>query len=462
MNVRGRVTGRERFVGLLRALSESAKTGALVVADGGIERRLFFEEGAIVAATSTAPGESFGHLLVERAIIHEQTLQNAERLHGESPGLLGRKLVDLGVMSEEEVQLALRLKVKKTILDILSCPDGQFEFVDERLPDKRKVPVRLDAMQLLSSDTELLEHVRRTAPKGRSVHSPAVSHRNLRAIALLAAGVLLGSLALLSAGYWLFHENTNREEQHRSEDTSTPPDDANHKSGRDVPAVGKEKEAVPAPDSARSTFRETPEMPSSTAAQQRPVTARTGASEPPPAARASADVGLKAGLARRVVDKDSSSASTQAGPAVGTERPASPSAGEQAALPEGKANQPAPGEDAPKNAVVAVTPPSEPPARLGELVEPGPDVMDPVLLEHPKLKYPGEAKRRKVQAVVRVRVLVDEQGTVLEARVEQPVGYGLDEAAVEVALKARFIPATKGGVFVKTWTVLPLFYRLKK
>jgi TonB family protein len=106
--------------------------------------------------------------------------------------------------------------------------------------------------------------------------------------------------------------------------------------------------------------------------------------------------------------------------------------------------------------------PSEPLAERGELVEPGPDVMDPVLLEHPKLKYPKRAKRNKVEAVVRVRVLVDENGTVLEAKVEEQKGYGFDEVAIEVALKARFIPATKGEVQVKMWTELPLVYRLKK
>jgi TonB family protein len=97
----------------------------------------------------------------------------------------------------------------------------------------------------------------------------------------------------------------------------------------------------------------------------------------------------------------------------------------------------------------------------GALVEPGPDVIDPVLVEHPKLKYPSEAKRDKVEAVVRVRVLVDENGAVLQAKVEKPVGHGLDEAATKVALEAKFIPATKGTVPVKMWTVLPLRYSLQ-
>jgi TonB family protein len=115
---------------------------------------------------------------------------------------------------------------------------------------------------------------------------------------------------------------------------------------------------------------------------------------------------------------------------------------------------------APKPAIVRSNA-SEAEVQPGALVEPGPDVINPVLIEHPKLKYPKEAKRRKVEAVVPVRVLVDENGRVLEAKVEKPVGHGLDEAATEVALKAKFIPATKDTVKVKMWTVLPLRYSLQ-
>ena len=119
---------------------------------------------------------------------------------------------------------------------------------------------------------------------------------------------------------------------------------------------------------------------------------------------------------------------------------------------------------APKRAIVIKNvPETESTVQPGDLVEPGFDVIDPVLIEHPELKYPKEAKRRKIpEAVVRVRVLVDENGTVLQTELEKSAGYGFDEAALKVAAQARFIPATKDRVQVKMWTVLPLQYRLKK
>ena len=115
---------------------------------------------------------------------------------------------------------------------------------------------------------------------------------------------------------------------------------------------------------------------------------------------------------------------------------------------------------APKQATVSSAP-SNPGVQTGDLVEPSFDVIDPVLIEHPKLKYPNEAKRQKIaEAVVRVRVLVDHTGTVQDAELEKGAGHGFDDVALAAALQARFIPATKDQVQVKMWTVLPLIFRL--
>jgi TonB family protein len=108
------------------------------------------------------------------------------------------------------------------------------------------------------------------------------------------------------------------------------------------------------------------------------------------------------------------------------------------------------------------SPASNPEAQLGDLVEPADDVIDPVLLELPKIHYPEQAKPQKLNVVVRVRVLVDERGYVVKAELQEPLGYGFDNAALSVAVRSRFIPATKGTVPVKMWTVLPIVYRFPK
>ena len=97
-------------------------------------------------------------------------------------------------------------------------------------------------------------------------------------------------------------------------------------------------------------------------------------------------------------------------------------------------------------------------------MEPGPGVTRPIVNKQPKLKYPKQAKKRKMGTVVVVLdVLVDEKGKVVEAKIKKPVADGIfDKDAIKAAKKTEYHPATSGTTQVKMWTVLPLTYREKK
>ena len=151
MSIRDRVVSKKRFFAHLRALAASNKTGTLIVTEPGVERRLYFEEGAVVAATSTVREESMGHLLAERDIVKAHKVKQAEDLLGNKASLLGRKLVELGAMSEDEIGNAVRLKIRETISNILTNPEAEITVNDEKLPDVDRVPVSIDINQLLAA-----------------------------------------------------------------------------------------------------------------------------------------------------------------------------------------------------------------------------------------------------------------------------------------------------------------------
>ena len=149
IRVKGKVNNKGQFAGVLGALGVARKTGCLVVTSEDVERKLYFEGGAIVAASSSAADESFGHVLVERAIIKQHNLANAKELGTNQDSLLGSRLVEVGALSEDDVRNAVRLKVRDTLTEILAVPGGQYEFTDDRLPTKDKVPVFLDPGELM-------------------------------------------------------------------------------------------------------------------------------------------------------------------------------------------------------------------------------------------------------------------------------------------------------------------------
>jgi len=77
--------------------------------------------------------------------------------------------------------------------------------------------------------------------------------------------------------------------------------------------------------------------------------------------------------------------------------------------------------------------------------EPASDVTPPVLREHAEAAYPPEALRERREASVGLSLTIDEAGSVEEASVTAPAGYGFDEAAVAAARRFTFEPARKAG-----------------
>lgn len=174
---------------------------------------------------------------------------------------------------------------------------------------------------------------------------------------------------------------------------------------------------------------------------------------------------------RRVPSSSPSSPAPQVSPEPeprAASRPAEPAPAPAASVPapapaqsQPPAPEPAPVRAVPVEPAPAPAPaPAAPRVQVGDLVRPGPGVQTPKLVRLPQPTYPAAARRLNKAATVDVRVLVDERGKVLET--EPPsirAGYGFDEAAVDVARRATYNPATKDGVRVKMWTVLRVAFK---
>jgi protein TonB len=104
-----------------------------------------------------------------------------------------------------------------------------------------------------------------------------------------------------------------------------------------------------------------------------------------------------------------------------------------------------------------VEPPKPPPVRepetqRGDLVGPGPGVVEPALAAPPRVSYPEIAREQRVQGKVIVLVLVDENGRVAEARLQKGVAQpAVNDAVLAGVRNAKFHPATKNGIPVKMW-----------
>jgi TonB family protein len=138
-------------------------------------------------------------------------------------------------------------------------------------------------------------------------------------------------------------------------------------------------------------------------------------------------------------------------PALEAPRPKPPAPGPALAEQRPPAlREPLPEEPAPAVA-------TEEAMKPGDLIRAGqPGVQPPEIRALPSYVYPAAAKGSGRKVSVRLAVLVDENGRVIDARVREgdKPGLGFDEAALEAARKARYFPATRGDVPGKMWTDL--------
>ncbi len=87
-------------------------------------------------------------------------------------------------------------------------------------------------------------------------------------------------------------------------------------------------------------------------------------------------------------------------------------------------------------------------------------VMPPRPINFANPEYSDEARRKRIQGVVLVSALVNEEGNPIDYRVEKSLGYGLDEKAVECVSQYRFTPAMRDGQPVAARVTIEVNFRL--
>ncbi len=142
---------------LLQWLSQSRKTGTLVIDNGDVEKRIFFEAGKVISAAASDPKEYLGHFLVSHGFIDEATLAQAMDMQKETQMLLGKILVTIGAISEPNLDTMLRLKAEEGIYELFTWPEGDFEFLDQDLPEYTMVPLSIDIPGIVMEGTRRLD-----------------------------------------------------------------------------------------------------------------------------------------------------------------------------------------------------------------------------------------------------------------------------------------------------------------
>jgi len=96
----------------------------------------------------------------------------------------------------------------------------------------------------------------------------------------------------------------------------------------------------------------------------------------------------------------------------------------------------------------------------GRIYRPGGDVSPPRLTFAPNPEYSKAARKAKLEGIVLLTLIVDENGSPRNVRVTRPLGMGLDENAVAAVQRYRFEPAMRDGNPVPARIAVEVNFRL--
>jgi len=137
---------------VFQLLDLSRKTGVLTIRNEARQRPAIvrFDRGAVVSAALGEDHERIGHLLLRAGKVTETQIEQARQVQSRTPGRpLGEILVEIGVVSAQEVRRQLRFQIEEAVFALVQWKDGYFRFEETPAVQNGGVGVRVPTESLL-------------------------------------------------------------------------------------------------------------------------------------------------------------------------------------------------------------------------------------------------------------------------------------------------------------------------
>lgn len=141
---------------LLTFINLIKKTGTLVLNHGDRTRKIFWERGEMIFASSSDPDESLGSFLVRHGkITPEQNMRSG--LMVEPGKRQGRILVQMGVLTPKELWWAVKNQVLEIIYSVFSVREGRFGFDETPEPYEEKIKLSTSTTNIIMEGIRRLD-----------------------------------------------------------------------------------------------------------------------------------------------------------------------------------------------------------------------------------------------------------------------------------------------------------------
>ena len=153
------------FADLLQLISTSGKTGMLSISrpkgsvSGEVQKKeIHFLKGNIVYATSFgSQDELLGKLILRTRKISKADLGRAVSVQKASNKRLGSILVEMGLLTRDEVKECLRYQIEEIIYNLFGWSSGEFVFRDGKLPSAEQITTQINTQNMVMEGTRRID-----------------------------------------------------------------------------------------------------------------------------------------------------------------------------------------------------------------------------------------------------------------------------------------------------------------
>ncbi len=159
---------------LFQDLRAGKKTGTVVFERDEVVKKVYFQEGDIIFASSSQEEDRLGEYLLRAGTITKaqydasmEVLQKTGKKHGAA-------LIQLGFISPQNLVAGVKHQVKNIILSLFAWRDGRYTFEEGPLPQADIVPLQMSTGNLILEGLSGVDWqiVRKTLPQLKTVLRP--------------------------------------------------------------------------------------------------------------------------------------------------------------------------------------------------------------------------------------------------------------------------------------------------
>ena len=134
---------------IIHSINDSRDTGILSLSRDKISKRIYFGEGTMIFANSSHRGDRLGEFLVRNKKMTNSHLALASQKVKDTGTRLGEAFVDMGLMTESEVEVRVAEQVLSIIYSVFPWTRGDYRFSEHISPIAEDIALTLPTIPVI-------------------------------------------------------------------------------------------------------------------------------------------------------------------------------------------------------------------------------------------------------------------------------------------------------------------------